>query len=309
MTTENKLPKHHYIPVFYLREWVGPDGRIAEFSRPTGQDVKSRPTGPKHTGYVRGLYRFEGTTEEASEAFERLFFGQVDSLAKKALDIHLGRAPVNWNAENRSAWSRFIIGLLFRNPERIFGLRKYIEDIALANFENHQKEYEAQAKKGDPPFLDYLVRKVAFDSLEWTQTIMGSEKIGLHLNHMRWTVRDVSDSGIKLFTSDRPVVMTNGLVGEQAHLVIPICPTKAFIACNTEKMEAELLSASSINFAKGLNRQILRYAQKYAWNVDGQFLNRAKEHLAVEAAAGEEFFLAQPRRARKALEEMKVKTQ
>jgi Protein of unknown function (DUF4238) len=292
-----KLPKHHYVPVFYLREWAGNDGRLAEFSRPTGNDVKSRPAGPKGTGYVRGLYRFEGATEDAAEAFERLFFGHVDSLAKQALDIHLGRSKAKWNGDSRSAWSRFIIGMLYRNPERIATLRKYIEDIALDNYEVGREEYEAQTSEGDPPFLDYLVRKIAYDALDWTTTIMNNEKIGLHLNHMRWVVRDVSDSGLKLFTSDRPVLMTNGLTGEKAHLVMPISPTRAFIASNNETMERELLGHTSTEFAKGCNRNILRFAQKYAWNTDDQFINRANEHLSVDAAAGEEFFLAEPRRA------------
>jgi hypothetical protein len=292
-----KLPKHHYVPVFYLREWAGDDGRLAEFSRPTDADVKSRPAGPKGTGYVRGLYRFEGATEEAAEAFERLFFGHVDSLAKQALDIHLGRGRKEWTGDSRSAWSRFVIGMLYRNPERIASLRKYIEDIALDSYEAGQAEYEAQMSEGDPSFLDYLVKKVAYDALDWTTTIMNNEKIGLHLNHMRWSVRDVSDSGLKLFTSDRPVLMTNGLVGERAHLVMPISPSKAFVACNSEAMEREVLGYTSTIFAKGCNRNILRYAQKYAWNTDDQFINRANEHLAIDAAVGEAFFLDEPKRA------------
>lgn len=301
-----KLPKHHYVPVFYLREWAQADGKLAEFSRPTGSDVKARPAGPKGTGYVRGLYRFEAETEEIAEAFERLFFGAVDSSAKKALDIHLGRSKVKWNPENRSAWSRFMIGMLYRNPERIAGLRKYIEDIALDNYEAGKAEYDAQTKPGDPPYLDYLVKKTTFDAIEWTQTIMSNEKIGLHLNHMRWSVRDVSDSGVKLFTSDRPILMTNGLIGAKAHLVMPINPYKVFVACNTKEIEDELFAIGSTDFAKGCNRNILRYAQKYAWNVDDQFINRANEHLAIDAVAGEAFFLAQPDRARKELIESGV---
>jgi hypothetical protein len=298
-----KLPKHHYIPVFYLREWAGPDGRLAEFSRPTGHEVKARPAGPKGTGYVRGLYRFDAASEEAAEAFEKLFFDHVDSLAKKALDIQLDRAPAKWNADSRSAWSRFIIGMLYRIPERVATVRKYIEDIALDTYEQGQIEYEAQAKDGDPSYLDYLVKKVTFDAIEWTQTIMNNGKVGLHLNHMRWAVRDISDSGVKLFTSDRLVLMTNGLVGERAHLVMPISPTRAFIACNSEAMEAELFGYSSMMFAKGCNRNILRFAQKYAWNTDDQFINRANEHLGVETEAGEAFFLAQPNRAHEALKQ------
>ena len=187
--------------------------------------------------------------------------------------------------------------MLYRNPERIASLRKYIEDIALDNYVANRAEYEAQMSEGDPPFLDHLVKKIAYDALDWTTTIMNNEKIGLHLNHMRWAVRDVSDCGLTLFTSDRPVLMTNGLVGDKAHLVMPISPSKAFIACNTKEMEDELLGYSSIVFAKGCNRNILRFAQKYAWSSDDQLINRANEFLAVDAAAGEAFFLDEPRRA------------
>jgi hypothetical protein len=212
------IPRHHYVPVFYLREWAGPDGRLQEFSRPTGGEVKARPAGPNGTGYVRGLYRFDEADEETAEAFERLFFGQVDSKAKLALDIHLGRSTDNWNGDNRSAWSKFLMGMLYRNPERIATLRKYIEDIALDNYEAGRAEYDALVPSGSPPYLDYLVKKITYDAMDWTREIMGNEKVGLHINHMRWSVRDITGCGLKLFTSDRPIMMTNGLMGDNAHL-------------------------------------------------------------------------------------------
>ena len=51
--------KHHYLPVFYLKEWAGPDGRICEYSRPYDV-VKPKRVHPGGTGYVRGLYAIEG---------------------------------------------------------------------------------------------------------------------------------------------------------------------------------------------------------------------------------------------------------
>ena len=110
-----KLPKHHYIPVFYLKQWTDAEGRLYEFSRPTAGDVKARDCGPKGTGYVRGLYRLEYLDEERAERFERIFFGQVDSLAKQGLDVCLQGMPQEWDIDLRSAWSRFILGMLFRN--------------------------------------------------------------------------------------------------------------------------------------------------------------------------------------------------
>jgi hypothetical protein len=110
-----KLPKHHYIPVLYLSQWADGNGRLCEFSRPNGRsEVSVRPTGPKGTGYERGLYRLTGVPEDASEAVERKFMAQVDSLAKKTLDVLLGEDTPAWTVPSRSAWSRFVTGLIFR---------------------------------------------------------------------------------------------------------------------------------------------------------------------------------------------------
>ena len=122
-----KLPKHHYIPVLYLSQWADGNGRLYEFSRPNGRsEVSVRPTGPKGTGYERGLYRLTGVPEDVSEAVERKFMAQVDSLAKKALDVLLGEDTPAWTVPSRSAWSRFVPGLIFRNPERVREARKFL---------------------------------------------------------------------------------------------------------------------------------------------------------------------------------------
>jgi hypothetical protein len=294
---EPKLPKHHYIPVFYLREWTRPDGRLTEFSRPTGKEVIPRRTSPKGTGYVRGLYRLDDVSEHAAERFERVFFRQVDNRAKDALDMHLGRRPLQWTQRNRSDWSRFVMGMLFRNPERIAATRAFVEEIALDNYDMGEAEYNAEKKEGDPDFWDVLLRQVKFNTVEWTATMVDNLNIGKHLNQMRWFVRDVSSCGLTLFTSDRPILMTNGLAGDKAHLVMPISPTKAFVACNTEDTEQYLRNAAAMDFARGTNRNILRYAQKYAWHTNDDLIHRANEHLSVEADISEEFFRAQPRRA------------
>lgn len=286
-----KLPKHHYIPVFYLREWTI-DGRLTEFSRPIGQEVIPRRTSPRGTGYVRGLYRLNGATEEAAEAFERIFFGQVDNRAKNALDTCLGRRPWKWTIETRSDWSRFVLGILFRTPERIAATRKYVEDVALENFEANEADYNNHRKEGDPDFLTYVVSRVTFNTMDFAFSVLDNVAMGKHLNQMRWTIRDVSDSGIRLFSSDRPVIMTNGLSGPDAHLVMPISPKKAFVACNTKEIGERLHEARASEFAAECNRKVLRYAQKYAWNNDDSQINRVKEHLGADADVYEAFFTA-----------------
>jgi hypothetical protein len=291
-----KLPKHHYIPVFYLREWIRNDGRLTEFSRPTGQQVIPRSTAPKGTGYVRGLYRLDHLTGEAAETFERIFFSMVDNLAKESLDILLGRRRVAFDDRSRSAWTRFVLGMLFRNPERIAATRRYIEDFTLESFEQDKVAYDAQKAHDDPDYLEYLVRNATYSAIDWTTGMLESKTLGPHLNNMMWAVRDVSDGGLTLFTGDRPVVMTNGLGYDWSNLVMPICPTKAFMATNTKSTMDALRAMPTMQFTTECNAKILRYAQKYAWNVNDDQINVARRHLSAESDVSRTFFDAPPRR-------------
>jgi Protein of unknown function (DUF4238) len=291
-----KLPKHHYIPVFYLNEWTRPDGRLTEFSRPTGKDVIPRNTSPKGTGYVRGLYRLDHLTEDAAEAYERLFFSTVDNTAKDSLDILLGRRLVRFDDRSHSAWSRFVLGLLFRNPERIAATRKYIEDFSLDNYDQDKLAYNAQKGDDDPDYLEYLVRQATYLAVDWTKDMLQSPRLGPHLNNMLWKVRDVSGNGLTLFTSDRPVVMTNGVGYDWSNIVVPLSPTKAFVATNTTEVMNTIMTMPGVQFIIESNRRVLRYAQKYAWAVDNEQLNVAGRHLSLESEVSRTFFDGPPYR-------------
>jgi hypothetical protein len=293
---KEKLPKHHYIPVFYLNEWTRPDGRLTEFSRPTGKAVIPRNTSPKGTGFERGLYRIRHLTGDAAEAFERLFFSMVDNTAKESLDILLGRRQVNFTDRTRSAWTRFVLGLLFRNPERISATRKHIEDFSLDAYDQDKVLYDAQKADDDPEYLDYLVRQATYLSIDWTKDMLQSPRLGPHFNNMFWNVRDISGNGLTLFTSDRPVVMTNGVGYDWSNVAVPISPIKAFVATNTRETMQAIMAMPPMQFIIESNRRVLRYAQKYAWAVNNEQINIANRHLALEAEVSRMFFEGPPYR-------------
>jgi hypothetical protein len=110
--------KHHYIPVFYSKEWAGSDGRMCEYSRPF-EIVKPRRVHPDGTGYVRGLYSVPHNDARTSEFIEREFLKITDNEASRVLQMLNRREQIEWTSETRSAWSRFIISLLIRNPENV----------------------------------------------------------------------------------------------------------------------------------------------------------------------------------------------
>ena len=77
--------KHHYVPVFFLKQWAGADGRLCEYKSLRGQ-ILTRRTFPAGTGYEKDLYRGEGFPEALAQAVESKFMHMVDTEANYALD-------------------------------------------------------------------------------------------------------------------------------------------------------------------------------------------------------------------------------
>ena len=113
-----KGDKHHYIRVFYSKGWAGPDGRLCEFSRPYNV-VKPKRVHPDGTGYVRGLYTVPRNEPIVAEFIEKEFFRITDLKASDVLRMLRTGQPIEWNSDNRSAWSRFIISLMIRSPDYV----------------------------------------------------------------------------------------------------------------------------------------------------------------------------------------------
>ena len=77
---------HHYIPVFYLKRWVGKDGKLCVYVRPRDR-VKTYWKHPDATGYKENLYAISGADDEAAKHLEGRFLNLADSGAAEALDF------------------------------------------------------------------------------------------------------------------------------------------------------------------------------------------------------------------------------
>jgi hypothetical protein len=109
---------HHYVPVFYLKQWTGADRRLCEYKSLRGR-ILTRRTFPAGTGYEKDLYRVEGLPDALAQAVESKFMHMVDTDAKHALEKIVSGDNTPWDARMRSAWTRFILSLRFRNPEAV----------------------------------------------------------------------------------------------------------------------------------------------------------------------------------------------
>lgn len=236
-----KEPKHHYIPVFYLRQWTGADGRLCEFSKPYDR-VKPRRVAPDGTGYVRGLNVIPGMAPKDAEFLETCFFKRADDDAARALRILLADRPWKFTDKEHSGWSRFITSLIARNPEEIGRLKaagQTLFDKALPELE---AEYLARRKPTDPPtYSEYATihspNPRGRTGAILVQRVIDHPMIGNKINNMRWMVLHDARPKNLLLTSDRPVVMTNGLDAENSQLILPISPRHVFVATNDPRTE------------------------------------------------------------------------
>jgi hypothetical protein len=83
----------------------------------------------------------------------------VDTEANYALDkiVSGDRAP--WDARMRSAWTRFILSLRFRNPEAVHVIKRQMQDIWKAGVDNLKANYDTLRRATDPPtFEEFMAR-------------------------------------------------------------------------------------------------------------------------------------------------------
>jgi hypothetical protein len=292
-----KRQKHHYIPEFYLKQWAAePDGRLCEFCQRYKGIVKWRMTYPGGTGYVENLYTLAGFPAETAQLIENKFFRATDQSANDALNILLNGDISDIPADVRSGWSRFVLSLIHRNPEKIAWIKTEVRRGLNARLQEVKENYEKFRRPEDPhTFEDYVARgganaeSKAFAML--LQAIVDSQNVGDYLSGMRWSVLTIERPTHSLLTSDRPVVVSNGIKYGHSYIIVPLSPISLFLAVNTIQMEQHIRSLPVMDFVHEVNNIVCKQAQKFVYGTD----NRQLRFVANRLGRGVPQFIASKR--------------
>jgi hypothetical protein len=284
----DQLPKHHYVPVFYLKQWALLDKKVYTFKRVHGGKVVVTPKPPTHTGYHRGLYWLEGADPEISNRIETILMGRIDSNAAIAHQIILNDKVSSLSKEVRYAWARFVIGLLLRTPAQMGNVYKRMTTPGSKEYKELEREFRRDYPGKRYRDIPEDVMKRA--ALITTARLMQNAEVETALNNMLWCVYDIGLPELRFFTSDRPVVMTNGIGTKGGHLVIPISPRLLFLAFRDEKIRAEVQVMSPWEIHENVNRAVVRNAIDRVWDTDAQRLTYVQENMSAEAENDRNFF-------------------
>jgi hypothetical protein len=219
--------KHHYIPTFYLRQWAQPNGFLCEM-RSIRRKLVVHSRSPEATGFQEDLYKIEGVSAEIAQHFERVFLQMVDSEACNAMRSMIG-GNMDLPVKERDAWIRFLLSLLFRNPEAVAELRDQVLTLYRESVARLRNNYDELRPPDFPPTLEEFDTKSdpnagAVAASNFLQRIMNSEGIANRLVKMRWGRLNLRKSRHNLLTSDRPLCLPMRFKTASVAILLPISP-------------------------------------------------------------------------------------
>ena len=268
--------KHHYLPIFYLKRWSGMDGKICEFSKPYGQVVRPKRVHPAGTAYEKYLYSLKSYPPGLSDQIEANFFSPVDSLAADALQLLERRdAALAMNASQRSAWSRFLIGLDTRGPEDVRAFWQLWRKRYLYANEHSEREYAKIRPEDLPATLKEFLESTPEQEIEKSggdlfPRLIDNASIGQTINEMIWKILEFPNSRFELLTSDRPVIRSNVLNSSEGHIALPIGPRRLFVAATREETFLALSKRAETSIVVECNQHCVKSALKYSYGTDDQ---------------------------------------
>jgi hypothetical protein len=99
------------------------------------------------------------------------------------------------------------------------------------------------------------------------------------LASFKWQTLAVDTAKYPLLTSDRPVIMSNGLIQQDAHVVLPISPRRLFIATKNEDTFEIFHEMNPNKLAEAVNNQVAQQAHRFVFGCDDSQLRFVANRL------------------------------
>jgi|SRR5579862_442930 len=281
----NDPRKHHYNPVFYLSQWTGEDGLVCEFKLVHGK-VGAQRRHPKATGFQRDLYQTDGVPAEQAQHVEKTFMSPLDNDAALALQKIVSGDRSDWNGDERTAWTTFLLSLLFRNPENVAVIKDHILKLWEEGKAALEADYVARRRPTDPAtFAEFVaLTNPAAPQIAASNFLMetiSNKQLGPTIFNMHWTRHELTEAKVPTMTSDRPIVMPFGLADRRAYIALPVSPTILFVAAHDTDFAKTVASWNKTKLVKELNKAVVCQARQFVWGTDDSQLDFVRRHIAT----------------------------
>jgi hypothetical protein len=258
--------KHHYLPQFFMERWVNSDGKVTEYRRPRDKLV-CKTKYPAETGYMVDLYANESKIDPVErQALELVFMQKVDSAAADTLTYIEEHHTKPADPRMRDAWSRFLLSLLHRSPERVRYLTAKAKQYEEGTLNPHlQEKYHALRRPSDPEdYQDWLAEQGPLTPdlrVRLLELLIDSQRIGSTFNAMHWSVYTLANPRFGFLTGDHPVMISNGLGHARGFALLAVSPSRLFIAAHDRKVINAFLTQRPNGLEQAVNDACTRQSQ------------------------------------------------
>jgi Protein of unknown function (DUF4238) len=277
--------RHHFNPEFYLRQWAGADGLICEIKKDHGK-VQAQRKSPKATGFQRDLYRIDGVPDEHAQHVEKNFMAPLDNDAARALQKILSGDSTPWTGDERTAWTTFVLSLLFRNPENVTIIKDHIREAWEQGMRALEANYVARRRPTDPETFDGYVAltnpaAAEIGASNFLMETISNKQVGPTIFNMHWTRHSLKSSKLNLLTSDRPIIMPLGLADPRAYIMLPVSPSILFLAAHDPDFARFIAGLNHTYLVKTINKAVVCQARKFVWATDDSQLEFVRRHIGT----------------------------
>jgi hypothetical protein len=115
----------------------------------------------------------------------------------------------------------------------------------------------------------FLSREHNMTALHAIPSMLQSRRVLGEIQSFHFWTATLGDLANPTFlTSDRPIIMTNGLNKEESYIVMPISPRVLFIAARGRWLHDQLSRTPNTKLAKMVNEKVARQSHRYVYGTD-----------------------------------------
>ena len=275
---------HHYLPVFYLKQWARPDGLLTQYSRPY-RKVVADPKAPASVGYKPSLYALEGYAADQRNTIEKNFMAPVvDDPAAQALHVLIEHDNSKLTPELRQAWTRFVMSLHVRHPAGVEQITQQAAHSLRQSLLANPEEYDAVRGADDPPtLLEWVDQNVPVVLDNYGKLLLPGiithEDIGNAIIHMRWWTVGITQDFPDMLTCDRPLYLSQGVADERCFIALPLSPRFIFVATRNPATFDNVMAHGIEAVTKSLNEILVTQADKYVYGAHDRHLRFVENRL------------------------------
>lgn len=245
---------------------------------------------PGGVGFKDHLYTIPGLPPEQAAILEKTYFQHADDRAAFA-QSKLIAGNFNLGGDLRVAWARFLLSTVQRNPEKIAWIARVWNVLHREAYDDARAESVARGLQFESLTEEELAINRNATAARLLTTLIDLERTGTAIINMQWKVLELHGY-TRLMTSDRPVVMTNGLQMESAHICVALGPSLLFVAAHHDGTIKAIRERGSKRLSREFNDLVVRNAHRYVYAKDDEGLSFVQKRLGRQPAqfiAGDDF--------------------